>query len=154
MSETEAVREFREGLQLLTNEYASKALVHFDKALELDQKNPFYLSYRGLALAAAQQKWDEAEELCDGALRMKRTQPELYLNLAEVYRLAGRRQDAIETLMRGLPMTKQDPRLKKVLAKFGVRRPPVLTFLDRTHFLNRKLGKLRYGFLKSLGKED
>jgi hypothetical protein len=50
-------------------------------------------------------------------------------------------------------MTKQDTRLKKVLAKFGVRRPPVLSFLDRTHFVNRRLGKLRYGFLKSLGKE-
>jgi len=32
------------------------------------------------------------------------------------------------------------------------RRPPVLPFLDRNNFLNRKLGKVRYRVLQSLGR--
>ncbi len=153
MSETEAVKEFKEGLSFFRNNYASKAVPHFNRALELDAKNPFYLSYLGLALAAAEKRWEEAEDFCFTALKMKRTQPELYINLSEVYRLAGRKEDAIETLTNGLPMTKKDPRLVKALHKLGIRRPPVLTFLDRNHFLNRQLGKLRYKLMKSTGKE-
>lgn len=151
MSENEAVKEFKEGLSNLGNGYATRALVNFNKALELDPKNPFYLSYVGVALGAAEQKWEQAEDLCLNALKMKRTQAELYVNLAEVYRLAGRKDEAIETLTNGLQMTKKDPRVWKALGKYGIRRPPVLTFLDRKHFLNRKLGKLREKFTKSAG---
>ena len=153
MEKEDAVAEFKKGLTQLKNEYALKALGHFSKAASLDQKNPFYLSYMGLALAAAQQKWQDAEDLCYSAVRMKRTQPELYLNLAEVYRLQGKRQDAIETLLEGFPLTKRDTRIGKALRKYGVRRPPVIPALARTHFLNKHLGKIRYKVLKSIGKE-
>jgi Flp pilus assembly protein TadD len=153
MSQEDAVREFKEGLTQLSNQYVSKALVHFSNAARADSKNPYYISYLGLALAAARQKWQEAEDLCYSAVRMKRTQPELYLNLAEVYRLQGKRQDAIETLLEGFPLTRHDPRIGKALRKFGVRRPPVFSFLDREHFLNKSFGRLRYKVLKSVGKE-
>jgi Flp pilus assembly protein TadD len=153
MDQEDAITEFKAGLTQLNNQYVSKALAHFSRAAELDAKNPFYLSYLGLAMAAAQQKWQDAEDLCYSAVRMKRTQAELYLNLAEVYRLQGRRQDAVETLLEGYPLTKRDPRISKALRKYGVRRPPVLTFLDRNHVLNRNLGRVRYRVLKSIGKE-
>jgi len=103
-------------------------------------------------MAAGERNWESAEDLCTQALKMKRTQPELYLNLADVYRLAGRRQDAVETLSLGLTMTKRNPRIAEVLNKFGYRRPPVLPFLERDHYLNRELGKLRYRVMKSLGR--
>ena len=153
MAETDAVQEFKEGLTHLRNNYAKKASENFNHALELDPKNPFYLSYLGVALAAGDQKWEEAEDLCYSAVKMKRMQPELYVNLAEVYRLAGKKQDAIDTLMTGLPMTRNDERLIKMLRKLGVRRPPVLSFLERDHVLNKKLGKLRAKILTSMGKE-
>ena len=153
MAELDALKEFKDGLELLRNSYAKKALEHFTKASELDKTNPFYMSYMGLALAAGEQKWDEAEEICQAALKRKRTQAELYLNLSEVYRLQGKRQDAIETLSTGLTLTKRDARLAHALRKLGVRRPPVLSFLDRGHFLNLQLGRLRYKMMKSLGKE-
>lgn len=153
MDQDEAITEFKSGLTQLNNQYASKALEHFNKAVELDERNPFYISYLGLAMAAAQQKWQDAEELCYSAVRMKRTQPELYMNLAEVYRLQGKRQDAVETLLEGLPLTKRDARIAKALRKYGVRRPPVFSFLDRDHLLNKHLGKVRYKVLLSIGKE-
>ncbi|MFB3921857.1 MAG: tetratricopeptide repeat protein [Terriglobia bacterium] len=152
MAEEEAVERFKEGMGLLRNNYASKAIPHFARALELDKSNPFYISYLGVAMAAGQRNWDSAEDLCTQAIKMKRTQPELYLNLGEVYRLAGRRQDAVETLTLGLTMTKRDSRIAMALNKYGFRRPPLLSFLDRDHFLNRELGKLRYRIMKSLSK--
>jgi Flp pilus assembly protein TadD len=152
MAEVDAVTEFKEGLALLRNNYAHKAMPYFTRALQREKANPFYLSYLGVAMAAAERKWDEAEELCTQALKMRRTQPELYLNLADVYRLAGRREEQIETLFQGLRMTKRDPRIAETLKRYGFRRPPVIPFLERDNILNRELGKLRYRVLKSLGK--
>jgi Flp pilus assembly protein TadD len=153
MSKEDAVKEFKRGLTQLNNEYASKALVHFANAAKQDEQNPFYISYLGLAMATAQQKWEKAEDLCYSAVRMKRNQAEMYLNLAEVYRLQEKRQDAVEILLEGYPLTKRDPRIGKALRRYGIRRPPVLSFLDREHVLNKGLGKIRYRVLKSVGKE-
>jgi Flp pilus assembly protein TadD len=152
MAEVDAVTEFKEGLALLRNNYAHKAMPYFTRALQREKANPFYLSYLGVAMAAAERKWDEAEELCMQALKMRRTQPELYLNLADVYRLAGKRQDQIETLFQGMQMTNRDARIAEALRRHGVRRSPVIPFLERGSFLNRELGKLRYRVLRSLGK--
>ncbi|MBI4167143.1 MAG: tetratricopeptide repeat protein [Acidobacteria bacterium] len=144
MAEVDAVSEFKEGLSLLRNNYARKALSYFTRAIELDKTNPFYMSYLGLAMAAGERNWDAGEELCLQAIKMRRTQPELYLNLADVYRLAGKRSEAIEALTQGMTMTKRDARIVEALIRFGRRRQPVIPFLGRDHFINRGLGKLRY----------
>jgi len=153
MGHEEALEHFKAGLQLLRSDYAGKSLPHFKKALALDDNNPFYLSYFGLSLAAAERKWDEAESACLSALRMKRTQAELYLNLAQVYLLAGRKEEAAETLTSGLRFTKKDPRLAAALRKLNTRRQAILPFLPRTSAVNRGLGKLRHRVMKSLTKE-
>jgi Flp pilus assembly protein TadD len=91
MMDTEAFREFKTGLTLLRDNYAIKALPHMRRAVDLDKNNPYYMSYLGVVLARSEGKWGEAERLCDSAVRMKRNQAQLYLNLAEVYATAGRR---------------------------------------------------------------
>jgi Flp pilus assembly protein TadD len=153
MDHREAFEEFKQGVECLRNEYARKALRHFLKVVEFDKHNPFYLSYLGVALAAAQEKWDEAEEICRSALRMKRTQPELYLNLAQVYHLAGKRREELDTLEEGLRFTKQDRRVAAALRRFAMRRPAVLPFLARENVVNRGLGRLRHRVLKSARKQ-
>ncbi len=152
MAEIDAVNEFKEGLSLLRNNYARKALEYFTRASELDKANPFYISYLGLAMAAGERNWDAGEEMCLQAIKMRRTQPELYLNLADVYRLAGKRSEAIETLTQGMTMTKRDARIAEALSRYGRRRPPVIPFLERDHFLNRGLGKLRNRLSMSSGR--
>ena len=153
MGHEEALKHFKAGLQLLRSDYAGKSLLYFKKALALDDNNPFYLSYFGLSLAAAERKWDEAESACLSALRMDRTQPELYLNLAKVYLLARKKEEAVETLTSGLRFTKKDPRLAAALRKLSLRRQAILPFLPRTSAVNRGLGKLRHRVMKSLTKE-
>jgi hypothetical protein len=83
---------------------------------------------------------------------MRRNEAQLYLNLAEVYVSAGRRDDAVEVLDKGLIYFRIDSRIKRARANLGRRGSPVLPFLDRGHFLNRILGKLRYRITGRIGK--
>lgn len=152
MVDTEAFREFKQALDRMRDSDAEHALPHIRRAVELEAQNPFYISYLGVVLARAEQKWGEAEELCGTALKMKRDQPQLYLNLAEVYVVAGRRDDAVETLMRGMKYANRDLRLKVMLGKLVRRRSPVIPFLERQHFLNRQLGLLRHRTMNALGQ--
>jgi Flp pilus assembly protein TadD len=152
MTETEAFKEFKQGLALLRDNYAEKALPHMERASKLEKNNPYYMSYLGVVLARSEQKWAEAEKLCDGAVRMKRNQAQLYLNLAEVYATAGRRDDAVETLQAGLKYARRDVRLNLALNRLVQRRSPVFTFLSRRHPLNRHVGKIRHRTLELLGR--
>ncbi len=149
----EAEKEFKEGMTQYQADYYARAFAHFQKAVELDKTNATYLSYFSLLVALAQKNYEAAEQLGHAALRMNRNDPQLYLNLAEVYLKAGDKEDAVEALQVGLTYTKQDVRLKRALRKLGVRRPPVISFLERKHFLNRYLGRARHKILKMLGQE-
>ena len=57
---------------------------------------------------------------------------------------AGRAQEAIQVLEKGLVSAGRDFRIRRALEKMGMRREPVLTFLHRSHPLNRTLGKWRH----------
>jgi len=154
MMDTEAFREFKTGLTFLRDNYAQKALPHMRRAVELDKNNPYYMSYLGVVLARSEQKWGEAERLCDSAVRMKRNQAQLYLNLAEVYATAGRRDEAVEALQSGLKFARRDLRLTIAMNKLTRRRSPVLRFLERKHPLNRQLGILRHRTLQIFARES
>jgi tetratricopeptide (TPR) repeat protein len=105
-----------------------------------------------VVLARSEQKWGEAEKLCDAAVRLKRNQAQLYLNLAEVYATAGRRDEAIETLQQGLKFARRDVRLTIALNRLMQRREPVLSFLPRKNLVNRKLGVMRHRAMQMLTK--
>ena len=151
MMDTEAFKEFKTGLSLLRDNYANRALNHIQKAAELEKNNPYYMSYLGVVLARSEEKWAEAEKLCDSAVRLKRNQAQLYLNLAEVYATAGRRDDAVETLQAGLKYARRDVRLNLAMNRLIDRRPPVFSFLSRRHPLNRQIGRIRHRTLEMFG---
>ena len=154
MLDTEAFREFKAGLNLLRDNFAGRALPHMQRAMELDRNNPYYMSYLGVVLARSEQKWGEAERLCDAAVRMKRNQAQLYLNLAEVYAQAGRKDDAVDALQAGLKYARRDVRLTIAMNRLTRRREPVLSFLNRTHPVNRQLGMIRHRALQMLNKDE
>lgn len=136
--------EFKEGVELLKNEYPEKALVKLRRAFESDNRNPYYISFLGLSIARADQRWDEASELCETAVQLKRKEIQFHMNLVEVYALAGQRDKALDRLDSALKLFGNDPRLKRARAKMMQRRTPLLPFFGRNHFLNRELGKLRH----------
>ena len=55
---------------------------------------------------------------------MKRNDEQLFLNLAEVYMSAGRREEALLTLDRALASLGPNARIKQARIKLGSRRPP------------------------------
>ena len=136
--------DFKECLRHLREGHPEEALLHARRALGVDPKNPFYLSYAGLLAALTEQRFGDAEMLCREALGMRRNHPQLYLNLAEVYQNAGRPQEAIGVLDTGLESAGRDFRIRRAREKIGARRKPVLSFLPRGHKLNRILGKWRH----------
>jgi Flp pilus assembly protein TadD len=154
MAEHSALAEFKQGMKLLQNGQSVEAVEYLRHAAELNQQNPYYLSFLGLSVARAQRKWAAAVKLCETALSLRRSEPQLYLNLAEVYVSAGRRDDAVAVLDRSLMYLRVDTRIKRARADLGRRCSPVLSFLDRGHFLNRSLGKLRHRVLGRLGKQE
>jgi Flp pilus assembly protein TadD len=146
--ENSAIAEFKQGINLLRNGHSSEAIECLRHAAELEQHNPYYISFLGVSVARATRKTGMAVELCETALRLKREEPQLYLNLAEVYVSADRREEAIETLDLALRRLGNNPRIKRERDSFGNRGGQVLSFLPRGHFLNRTLGQLRH---KTLG---
>jgi Flp pilus assembly protein TadD len=147
-----ALTEFKQGISLLRNGHSAEAVEHLRYAAESERQNPFYLSFLGLSVARAQRKWSAAVKLCETALSLRRTEAQLYLNLAEVYVSAGRRDDAVAVLDRGLVYFSVDARIRRARADLGRRCTPPLPFLERGHFLNRSLGKLRHRVSRRLSK--
>jgi tetratricopeptide (TPR) repeat protein len=154
MTEIDALAEFKEGVALLKNGYPQRALARLRRAFETEKHNPFYLSFLGLSIARAERKWDQACELCEIAVQLRRQEAQFYLKLAEVYASAGRRTKALDTLDAGLALFGEDERLKHARSRLEKRRSPVLPFLGRENLLNRKLGKLRHRALERLGNEN
>jgi Flp pilus assembly protein TadD len=154
MAETSAFTEFKHGIKLLQNGHSGEALEFLRHAAELEQQNPYYLSFLGVAVARAQRRWSAAADFCETALSTKHNEAQLYLNLAEVYVSSGRRDEAVAVLDRGLINLKADTRIKRARANLGRRCSPVLPFLERGHFLNRSLGKLRHRVSARLGKSE
>ncbi|MFZ3216456.1 MAG: tetratricopeptide repeat protein [Candidatus Acidiferrales bacterium] len=144
MKESDALIEFKDGIELLKNGYANEALPHLRRAVEIESQNPYYLSFFGLATARAEKKWTEASHLCETALQLKGKEPQFHLNLAEVYTAAGKRASAIATLERAIENFGPTARLTKARSRIEKRQAPVLSFLKRDHMLNKSLGKLRH----------
>lgn len=139
---------FKEGVELLRNQYPEKALPKLQRAFDSDKHNPYYISFLGLCIARAQRKWTQASELCEMAVKLNPKEIQFRLNLGEVYALAGQRERSLLTLDHAMKLFDNDARLKQARSKVEKRRAPLLAFLGRKHFLNRELGKLRHRIMK------
>jgi tetratricopeptide (TPR) repeat protein len=148
------IADFKEGVALLKNGYPQMALSRLRRAFECEKGNPYYLSFLGLSVARAERKWDQALEFCEIAVQLRRQEAQFRLNLAEVYELAGKRIQAIDTLDAALELFSNDQRLKRARSRMEKRRSPVLSFLNRDNVLNRHLGKLRHRALKRAGRDN
>jgi Flp pilus assembly protein TadD len=152
-AELNPMNEFKEGVQLLKNEYPQKALVRFRRAYECDKHNPYFMSFLGLSIARAQRKWEQASELCEMAVQLKPKEIQFYLNLGEVYAASGLRERALDKLDGALELFGEDARLRQARSRVQNRRNPILPFFGRAHFLNRELGKLRHRAMRYLVKD-
>lgn len=152
MLDNSGLAEFKQGVSLLRKGHSAEALEYLQRAAELKQQNPYYLSFLGVSMGRAQGKWTAAVDLCKTAISMRRNEPQLYVNLAEVYVSAGRRDRAIETLDTAVKYCGSDASIRRMRGKLGKRLSPVLPFLERDNVMNRRLGEWRQRLLKRLSK--
>ncbi len=140
-----AEEEYRRGRDLLIGGDSRSALERFRSAHQLDEANPRYRSYYGLALALVERRFNRALELCRSAAKEEFFNPELYHNLARVHLAFGFKAEGIRYLRRGLMIDPGNTAMTTELRRLGTRRSPVLAFLPRRHLLNRMLGRVFRG---------
>jgi len=121
-----------------------EALALLRRALRIDPENPRTLSLYGYALAKAHGDYREALRLCRIALRLAPGDAELKTNLGRVYRLRGNNGAAHRSFLDAWRNDKRNAGAASELARMGIRRPPILSFLARDHWCNRLLGRLRH----------
>ncbi len=144
-----AENAFRKGLGALAENRPEAASQYFRKALDLERDRSKsrldmrYLSYYGLSLAQAGLSSQIALQACKTAVFKQNGDPLLYLNLGRVYILKGKLVRAMEAFERGLRIAPDHKILRKELAKIDRRSKPAISFLERSHPVNRWIGRHR-----------
>lgn len=128
--------EWRQGLDVLRR-------VAEDDGRNAELPGLFY-SYLGFGIARFDRRIREGLALCEHAVKREFYQPENYLNLARTHMVAGNRRAAVEALRAGRKIDSEHPGLAALHEELGIRRPPVIPFLDRMNPINRILGRMRH----------
>lgn len=140
--EDEAEREFELAREALHRDDAEDALPHLEKALEL-RDNPSWYSYVGCCIAKGRGEFKMAVDLCRMSIETEPEKPVHNLNLGKVYLASGNKQKAHEAFREGLEKG-GDEEVLHMLVALGMRNPPVIKALSRSHPLNKFLGRLFY----------
>jgi Flp pilus assembly protein TadD len=116
------------------------------EALKIAPGNPNYLSHMGLCTGMTGDLRD-AEIMCRKAVSLAPLQPILLVNLGRVLLEQGKREEARKAFTRAYEIDDTNAAAALELSRMGVRRRPVLRFLDRAHPLNVLLGRVRHRIL-------
>ena len=122
------------------------ALRHFTSACQATAEThvhaQLYLSCLGLTQVMLN---DVAGlNLCRRAAAEETRRGQVFENLARAELQLGHRKQACDAVRRGLRLDRGNASLMALRQEMGVRRRPVLSFLDRDNLLNRVLGKLTH----------
>ena len=128
------------GVAFLHDNNRLAALSCFDKAFAIG-KSPELLSYLSYCMATERGQLYEALKLCNEALSQEPGNPVHYLNLGRIYLHAGKKEEALSVLRKGLSFG-ENQTIKSILQKIGTRGKPVFPFLSRNSFLNKYIGLL------------
>jgi Flp pilus assembly protein TadD len=129
-------------LEKMRRSQFAEAKHDLEGALRIDSRSPVVLSHYGLCLA---QLGDDrrALECCETAVRLDPENVVVRVNLGKVHRLRGNNAAAHRSFVRAWEVDHRHVAPAAELARMGIRRPPVLRFLPRSNWCNRKLGQLR-----------
>ncbi|MBJ6726004.1 hypothetical protein [Geomesophilobacter sediminis] len=134
----ESKRLFARAVNDLAEGKSQSALADLERALKLNDNQSWY-SYLGFCIAKERGQVRKGGELCNQALAHEPEEPAHYQNLARIHLICGHKAEAIEVLRKGVTVT-SCPELVAQLNALGSRKPPVLSFLSRDHWINHYLG--------------
>ena len=139
-TETEGRKLFSRALEALAAGETPSALALLERALKVEDDRTWY-SYLGYCIAKERGQLKKGAELCSLALESEPGNPVHYQNLAQVHLVAGQKAEALTVLRQGMSAG-GSPAIVALLERIGTRKPPVLSFLPRSHALNKFLGLL------------
>lgn len=144
---------FNQAMELLSRNHVAEAMKRLEAALQISPNNATYLSHYGLCVALERDDFTSARKLCERAVKMDPRNPVNRVNLGKVYRLIGDNARAYRTFLRAWKTDKSHPAAATELSRMGIRRPPVFSFLSRSHWLNRRFGIIRARFERGLRRK-
>jgi len=152
--QTNHVDYFRQVKAHLREDRQREALQLLQEALMLFPNEPTLMSYYGYLSVIVDRKCRIRIETCQKAIEQlsqtgtqgeSTSYPIFYYNLGKAYSAAGKRQESLDALHKGLSYDPRSSDIKKELQKIGVRREkPPIPFLDRSNPLNKYLGIALY----------
>lgn len=118
-------------------------------ALRTEPQNPVVLSQLGVCLAQIG-RFTDGIEACKAAVRLAPNDTLCRVNLGRAFKLRGDKAAAHRAFAQAWQDNKGHPAPAVELARMGVRRSPVLTFLPRSHWCNVLLGRMRTRLERSM----
>ncbi len=134
---------FNLALEKIKRNLFREALSHLIHALRIAPGNPSYRSYFGYCLAQSEGDFDRAVLFCRQAAESRPMDPQLHVNLGKVHRLNGDNAAAYREFLEAWGVCRGHPLAAAALTRMGIRRPPVVPFLNRSHWCNKYLGLVR-----------
>jgi Tfp pilus assembly protein PilF len=139
---------FNHAIEMLNRNRVSVARKNLEEALQICPQHPAYLSMYGLCVAIDGEDFDSARRICEKAVRINPGDPVSRVNLGKVFRLQGDNASAYEEFLAAWQLDRLHPAPAAELTRMGIRRPPVLGCLPRSHWANKFLGRLRSQLLR------
>jgi predicted Zn-dependent protease len=146
-----------EAKNLLGRKNNKSALYVLNDALKQYPDDPFLLSYYGCLEAIVNKNYRDGISICKRAIEGLKLKvpfgeeffyPVFYLNLGRAYLAGGKKKEAIDAFNKGIAMDRENSDLLWELKKLGMRRRPVVPFLQRSNPINKYIGMLLHKLRK------
>lgn len=116
----------------------------FEKAWRRNLNDPRVLSNYGLTLVLVEGDRQRGIRFCEEALRRGPATTETLVNLARALVVTRNKEQAVRALRKAMELAPDDPRVTAEFVALGLRRPPAISWLPRTFFLNKWIGMLTW----------
>ncbi len=140
MAAKEIENPFDEGINALSAGNHVLALSCFKRAVAHAQ-TPIACSYLAYCQARIDRTYKDAINVCMEARKEDPKNSDIYLLLGRLYLLVGNKKQAIQVFRLGLRQEKNG-RIANELNALGLRKDPPIRFLERSHPINKYLGKI------------
>jgi hypothetical protein len=151
-SEKKSLSDYLDEIKTLFQRKNHKSAIQLlTVALEQYPNDPFLLSYYGCLEAILNKNYKLGIETCSKAIKMFKGKtpfgqeffyPVFYLNLGKTHLAAGNKKGAIEAFYKGLTYDYENKDLLREIKKLGMRGRPVMSFLPRSHPINKYIGMI------------
>ncbi len=147
--------EVKDLLQRKNKKAALEILMH---ALKKYPDDPFLLSYYGCLETVVNKNYSYGIGTCARAIEMLNDKmtfgreiylPTFYLNLGRAHLASGKKHKAINSFQKGLSYNRENKDLLWEVKKIGIRRTPVIPYLQRSNPINKYIGIMRHKLSKA-----